>query len=180
MQFLQTGLGFGPLRAGLTLLPWSVIVAVVAGLSASVLLPRFGRLTVQTGLVLNAAGFALLAVAASGATSRTGGTALLPGILVGAVGMGLATSPLAVLTLTDLAPADAGTGSGLFNTTSQLGAALGVATLGTVFFAGLRTPSPDSPARHAGHAFAASLWLGVGLLAAAAVAGFLLPRRHRT
>ncbi|WP_169739759.1 MFS transporter [Amycolatopsis taiwanensis] len=185
MQFLQLGLGYGPLAAGLTLLPWSVVVAVMAGLSAAVLLPRFGRLTVQAGLVLNAAGFALLAVTATSATPSTGWAALLPGILVGAVGMGLATSPLAVLPLTDLEPADAGTGSGLFNTTSHLGAAIGVAVIGTVFFAGLRPPDATTavqtatPARHVGDAFAMSLWLGIGLLVTALAAGFLLPRHYR-
>lgn len=168
MQYVQLGLGYGPLRAGLTLLPWSLVVAVLAGVSATVLLPRLGRVAVQLGLLLNASGYALLAVAPG-----SGWAAMLPGIVVGAAGMGMATSPLAVLTLNDLAPADAGTGSGLLNTTSQLGAALGVAIVGTVFFTRLHAPG-----QRASDALAASLWLGAGLLVLAAAAAFLLPRRY--
>ncbi|MFD0900457.1 MFS transporter [Actinomadura sediminis] len=179
MQFLQLGLGYGAMRAGLMLLPWSIVVAVVAGVSAGVLLPKIGRLTIQIGLVLNAAGFALLALAAAGATGATGWTAFLPGVLVGAAGMGLVTSPIAVLTLTDVPPAEAGTGSGLFNTTGQLGNSIGVAVIGTVFFARLHGGPDGSRVRDFGDAMATSLWLGIGLLALALAASFLLPRHHR-
>ena len=178
MQFLQRGLGMSPMRAGLTLLPWSVTVTVFAGLSAAVLLPRIGRLTVQLGLVLTAAGLALLATVAAGAGTRTGTSDLLPGILLGAAGMGLVVAPIAQLTLADVPAAQAGTGSGLFNTVSQLGASLGVASLGTVFFGALDRPAGPAGSTHAyGHAFGQTLWISIGLLAAALVASYALPQR---
>lgn len=178
MQFLQRGLGMSPLHAGLTLLPWSVTVTVFAGLSAAVLLPRIGRLTVQLGLILTAAGLALLAIVAANADSHTGTFDMLPGILLGAAGMGLVVAPIAQLTLADVAHSQVGTGSGLFNTISQLGACLGVATLGTVFFNQLNHPAGTGRPAHAyGHAFNETLWISVGLLAAALTISYALPRR---
>ena len=105
MQFLQRGLGMSPLHAGLTMLPWSVTVTVFAGLSAAVLLPRIGRTAVQLGLAVTAAGLALLAIVAASADRRTGTLTLLPGILLGAAGMGIVVAPIAQLTLADLTPA---------------------------------------------------------------------------
>ncbi|QKW33481.1 MFS transporter [Actinomadura sp. NAK00032] len=175
LQFLQFGLGHGALRAGLTLLPWSIVVAVFAGVSAAVLLPRIGRAAVQIGLVVNAIGLALLALAAADAAPGTGWAELLPGILVGAAGMGLVVSPVAALTFADLPPAEAGSGSGLFGTTSQLGASAGVALMGTVFFARVREHGGAGRVAF-GDALAVSLWVGIGLLGLALAASFLLPR----
>jgi EmrB/QacA subfamily drug resistance transporter len=176
MQFLQSGLGMSPLHAGLTMLPWSITVTVFAGLSAAVLLPRIGRLTVQLGLVLTAVGLALLAIIAANADSRTGTLDLLPGILLGAAGMGLVVAPIAQLTLADVAPTQIGTGSGLFNTVSQLGACLGVATIGTVFFSQLGPDASTGPAAY-GQAFKLTLWISIGLLGAALAISYALPRR---
>jgi EmrB/QacA subfamily drug resistance transporter len=181
IQFLQRGLGMSPLHAGLTMLPWSVTVTVFAGLSAAVLLPRIGRLTVQLGLAVTAAGLALLAIVAATADSRTGTLGLLPGILVGAAGMGLVVAPIAQLTLADLTPSEAGTGSGLFGTVSQLGASIGVATIGTVFFSQLHRDADrgGAAAQAYGHAFSQTLLISVGLLAAAFAVSYALPR-HAT
>ncbi|MEV0402570.1 MFS transporter [Actinoallomurus sp. NPDC050550] len=181
MQFLQVGIGAGPMTAGLTILPWSVAVAVLAGVSAAVLLPRIGRATVQIGLVLLAAGFAAIAVVAGGATAHTGWTDLIWGVLIGGAGMGMIVAPLAQLTLGDVPVGDAGSGSALFNTVTQLAAAVGVAIIGTFFFARVRGLNGVSPravlADRFGDALAASLWLATVLLAIAFAATFLLPRR---
>jgi EmrB/QacA subfamily drug resistance transporter len=179
MQFLQRGLAMSPLAAGLTMLPWSITVSLFAGLSATVLLPRIGRLTVQLGLVLTAVGLLLISFAAAGAGPHTGTLTLLPGILAGATGMGLVVAPIAQLTLTDVAAAEAGTGSGLFNTVSQLGASIGVAVIGTLFFSRLRreTAANHLPAAAYGHAFGWTLWISIGLLIAALAASCLLPER---
>jgi EmrB/QacA subfamily drug resistance transporter len=179
MQFLQRGLGMSPLKAGLTMLPWSVTVTMFAGLSAAVLLPKIGRLAVQLGLALTAAGLALMSVTAASAGPHTGTLALLPGILAGAAGMGLVVAPIAQLTLIDLAAAEAGTGSGLFNTVTQLGASVGVAVIGTLFFTQLHhDPAAGHLAAAAyGHAFSRTLRISIGLLIAALVASYVLPRR---
>lgn len=176
MQFLQRGLAMSPLHAGSTMLAWSITVTVFAGLSATVLLPRIGRRTVQLGLLTTAIGLLLLATVAAHANSHTGTPDLLPGILVGAAGMGLVVAPIAQLTLDDLAPDQIGTGSGLFNTVSQLGACLGVAAIGTLFFRGLRHHTGTDSAAAYGHAFEQTLWVSIGLLAVALVISYALPR----
>jgi EmrB/QacA subfamily drug resistance transporter len=180
MQFLQVGLHMSPLSAGLTMLPWSVATAVLAATSATLRLPKIGRATVQIGLVILAAGFALVAVPAAGATAHTGTPDVIAGMIVGGAGMGLVVAPLAQLTLTDVPIEHAGSGSALFSATTQLAAAFGVAAIGSFFFTHLHaaSTSPAAQAASFGHSLATSLWLGIGLLAAALVATLVLPRQQ--
>ncbi|MEV4169231.1 MFS transporter [Nonomuraea sp. NPDC049709] len=170
MQLLQSGLGMAPLEAGVTILPWPIATTVAAGLGAAVLLPRLGRVTVQLGLAVLAAGFALLAMTAATATPDTGWLAFLPGVLVGGAGMGLTVAPLAQLTLEDVPAGQAGSGSGLFNTVAQLAASAGVAVIGVIFF-------PLLEPRGYGAAFGVTIWVSLALLALTVAVSFLLPRR---
>ncbi|GAA3583314.1 MFS transporter [Nonomuraea rosea] len=176
MQLLQSGLGMAPLDAGVTILPWPIATTVAAGLGAAVLLPRLGRATVQVGLVVLAAGFALLALAANAATPGTGWLAFLPGVVVGGAGMGLTVAPLAQLTLENVPIRHAGSGSGLFNTVAQVAASVGVAVTGTVFFP-LLTAHAGEPAHGYGTAFSVIVWGGIALLALTLAVSFLLPRK---
>ncbi|MFI6740603.1 MFS transporter [Nonomuraea sp. NPDC050451] len=175
-QLLQSGLGMAPLAAGVTMLPWPIATSVAAGLGVAVLLPRLGRVTVQLGLVILAAGFALLAVAAATAAPGTGWLAFLPGVVVGGAGMGLTIAPLAQLTLENVPAEHAGSGSGLFNTVAQVAASTGVAVIGTIFFPLLATHTGD-PARGYGTAFVVTMWVSIALLALTAAVSFLLPRK---
>lgn len=175
MLFLQVGIGVSPMTAGLMMLPWSVAVPVFAAISAAVLLPRIGRKTIQLGVVVLAAGFTLLALPVAHANQDTGWGALVWGVVVGGAGMGMLVAPLMQLTLSDVPVNSAGSGSALYNTTTQLAASVGVAVVGTLFFTSL-AGTGQGPAGY-GHALATSLWLGVGLLVVAFAASFLLPRR---
>ncbi|MDJ0363182.1 MFS transporter [Rhodococcus sp. H29-C3] len=177
MQLLQLGIGMSPIRAGLTLLPWSIATTVTAILGAAVLVPKIGRLTVQIGLLLLALGFGLLAFVADSATTQTGWLALLPGVLVGGAGMGFAVAPLAQLTLGEIPAAHASSGSGLFNTVAQLAASIGVAAIGTLFFSRLSSTSEQrSGTGGFGQAFSTSMWVGIVMVGVALAASFLLPR----
>ncbi|MCC5576972.1 DHA2 family efflux MFS transporter permease subunit [Microtetraspora sp. AC03309] len=176
MQLLQSGLGMAPLEAGVTILPWPIATTVAAGLGATVLLPRLGRGTVQLGLVVLAAGFALLAMTATTATPDTGWLAFLPGVVVGGAGMGLTVAPLAQLTLENVPARHAGSGSGLFNTVAQVAASVGVAIIGTIFFPLLAEHSGEAT-RGYGTAFSVTIWVSLALLALTTAVSFLLPRR---
>ncbi|MGN9842480.1 MFS transporter [Nonomuraea sp. H19] len=176
MQLLQSGLGMAPLAAGVTILPWPIATTVAAGLGAAVLLPRLGRLTVQLGLVILAAGFALLAVTATSATPGTGWLAFLPGVVIGGAGMGLTVAPLAQLTLERVPAEHAGSGSGLFNTVAQVAASVGVAVIGTIFFPLLTTYAAE-PSHGYGTAFAVTIWASIVLLALTIAVTFLMPRK---
>jgi DHA2 family multidrug resistance protein-like MFS transporter len=138
-QYLQSVLGMSPLRAALWGLVPSVAVAMAAPTAATVS-GKVGRARVMAvGFALAAAGFAILAT-----VSRD--TALWV-VLVGA-GV-VASGTVAILTLvTDYVlgvapPERAGAVSGLFETTSEFGGALGIAILGSVLAAGYRSRVGD-------------------------------------
>jgi EmrB/QacA subfamily drug resistance transporter len=161
--FLQIGLGFTPLHAGLTFLPFSGGVLVASGAAAR-LGPRFGRGVTMTGALVMAAGMGLLiaSVARYGAAVTT--AELVPGLIVAGLGMGTVLAPLADILLAGVDRQHAGSASGLFNTSIQLGASIGVALIGVIFFGLLGSQSGPAAA-------ATAPQLRAGLAAAAVPAG---------
>ncbi|MEU3333726.1 MFS transporter [Streptomyces sp. NPDC006668] len=132
--YMQIGLGWSPLRAGLTGVPFSIAVSTAAGLSVQQLVPRFGRKVLQAGALLMALGV-LLYIAES---DRYGlGIAswqmALPLVVMG-VGMGLIVAPLTDVVLSEVPREHAGSASGLINTVQQMGNALGLGLVSVVFF----------------------------------------------
>src|SRR5215470_7781797 len=138
--FLQVGLSFTPLHAGLTFLPFSGGVLVASGFAAR-LAPKFGRGVTMTGALVMTAGMAglILIVRHYGQAVTT--TELLPGLIVAGLGMGAVLAPLADILLAGVRKEDAGSASGVFNTSVQLGASIGVAVIGVIFFGLLGTQS---------------------------------------
>ncbi|GAB2514183.1 DHA2 family efflux MFS transporter permease subunit [Nocardia heshunensis] len=137
--YFQIGLGYSVLRAGLTGLPWGMAVPMFAGISAGVLVPKIGRSALQIGLVLYMLGLIGLIWTVSHFGPHVTSTQFIVPLLIGGVGMGLVVAPLVDFSLTDVPVQDAGSASGLFNTTQQLASAIGIAALGTVFFGLLGT-----------------------------------------
>src|SRR5947209_16853440 len=127
--YIQRILGYGPLKAGLAFLPFTAGIMVSAGL-ASQFAPRVGvRIVAAIGFVLSAGGLVLLTqlpVHGSYATN------VLPAIVLSSLGMGAVFMPLTLIATTGLADADQGLASGLFNTSQQVGGALGLAVLSTL------------------------------------------------
>jgi EmrB/QacA subfamily drug resistance transporter len=127
--YIQKILGFGPLKAGVSFLPFTAGVMISAGL-ASGLAPRIGvRPVAAVGMVLTVIGmilFARMPVDGSYATD------VLPGMIVGSLGMGAIFMPLTLVATTGLEDEDQGLASGLFNTSQQVGGALGLAILTTI------------------------------------------------
>ncbi|MFI6362804.1 MFS transporter [Nocardia sp. NPDC050630] len=132
--FMQGGLGWSAMRAGLTAVFFAVGAGIGAGVSVSVLAPRFGRIVLVTGGVVNAGGFALYGwLAAHYGASITSWQMVIPLIITG-VGFGIVVAPTIDLLLGQVPAREAGAASGLLNTGQQLGTALGVALVGVVFF----------------------------------------------
>ncbi|MFC6020264.1 MFS transporter [Plantactinospora solaniradicis] len=127
--YLQKVLDYGAARTGLAMLPAAVVIGAVSlGVSAR-LNARFGERTVLlVGLVLLAGVFGLLARIPVEANYLTD---LLPVMLLTA-GFGLALPALTSLGMSGAREDDAGLASGVFNTTQQIGMALGVAVLATL------------------------------------------------
>jgi EmrB/QacA subfamily drug resistance transporter len=182
--YLQLGLGLSPLRAGLTQSPWAFGTAVGA-VASHMLSARFGgrRLLIGGTAVLAAGVVALLVTltVTEGATqsatpSTTLSIALLPSLLVLGIGMGCSMAPYFDIVLASVDEHEVGSASGTLTAAQQVGGAIGVAALGTAFFAWAQP-------QQLGRAFDAGLrhvlWLELGLLALAAALSFLLPKRAR-
>lgn len=141
--FCQIGEGFSPLRTGLTLAPFALGVALTAGPSYP-LAQRFGRVSMQGGLVVMGAGFVLLAVMVHGAGGHVSVWSLIPGELLAGAGMGIALPPLFDFVLAGVKEHEVGSASGVLNAVQQFAAALGVAAFATIFFAYLDAKHPPA------------------------------------
>jgi hypothetical protein len=173
--YLQVGLGWSVLRAGLAGVPFAVTTAVMAGVGVTVLAPRIGRAVLQIGALVWALGAVVTGVAAHSATSTTSVWAFLPGFVVAGAGFGLMVAPIGVFTLADVPVAHAGSASGLFSTTGQLSGAVGVAVVGSVFFSVVQSHAAATPSAMFRPAFELALGVLVGLMVLAAGASRLLP-----
>ncbi|HEX2321228.1 MAG TPA: MFS transporter [Streptosporangiaceae bacterium] len=138
--FLQIGLGFSALHAGLTFLPFSAGVLLASGAAAR-LAPRFGRGVTMTGALVMAAGMGGLIVIVHNYGQAVTTMELLPALIVTGLGMGAVLAPLADILLASVRKEDAGSASGVFNTSIQVGASIGVALIGVIFFGLLGTQS---------------------------------------
>jgi EmrB/QacA subfamily drug resistance transporter len=143
--WLQAGEHFSPLKAGLTALALSVGCFLLAP-AAVPLARKYGRRVLVSGGLLMAAG--TMGVLAVVSPVGVGGSPwpIVPGLVVAGAGLALLVIPLANVVLAAVPAGAAGGASGLFNTAQQLGGAVGVALLGTVFFGWVTS----------GHTFAAA------------------------
>jgi hypothetical protein len=132
--FMQAGLGWTAMRAGLTAVFFAVGAGIGAGVSVSALAPRFGRSVLVAGGLVNVAGFGLYGwMAAHYGASIASWQMVIPLIITG-IGFGMVVAPTIELLLGQVPAREAGAASGLLNTGQQLGTALGVALVGVVFF----------------------------------------------
>ncbi len=127
--YVQRVLGFSPLQAGLAFLPVTVGIGIGAGLS-QLAVKRMGiRSTSIIGMSIATIGMLILL------TTDANGTYLgdvLPGLIPISIGMGLTFVPVTLLATSGMTNEDAGLASGLFNTSQQVGGALGLAILSTI------------------------------------------------
>ena len=166
--WLQAGEHFSPLKAGLTAVAFSV-GSFIGAPAAVPLAQRHGRGILAAGGVLLAAGIAGVTLAAPHVGVNGSPWPIVPGLAVAGAGLALLIVPLVNVVLAAVPVEVAGGASGLFSTAQQLGGALGVALLGTVFFGYLN-----------GHSFQAALVhtapYAMGAFALCAVLSMLLPR----
>lgn len=172
--FLQAGLGFSALHAGLTFLPFSLGIALASG-AAGPLAPRLGRRLTTIGSLIMATGMAGLLLAVTLAGAQTNTWSLLPGLVIAGVGMGLVAPTLIDVALTQVDRDDAGAASGVVTAAGQLGGAIGVALIGVVFFGTLPDTASSDPAPGYLAAFRAALWYEIGALLLTAALMVLLP-----
>jgi Major Facilitator Superfamily len=167
--YMQRALGFSPAAAGLGLVPTAAVIAIVSlGLWAR-LTSRWGTLPLLiAGLVMITAALALFARVPARAAYAT---ELLPLLTLFGIGGGLTLPAIATLGMSGATDSDAGVISGLFNTSQQVGGALGLAVLTSL--AAARTGSSDTAqALTSGYhlAWAAGAVLGAASIIVAVIA----------
>ncbi|MCX4851543.1 MFS transporter [Streptomyces sp. NBC_00893] len=141
--FAQVGLGYSPMRAGTTLIPWALGMAIGSAVGAGALAQRIGRHVLHIGAAVGAAGLVALFLTMRSVGTDLGFWDLAPGFLAGGIGSGMVVSPMFKIILSSVEPHEVGSGSGLLTTVQQFGATVGVAVVGTIFFS-LLAPQAQS------------------------------------
>jgi EmrB/QacA subfamily drug resistance transporter len=171
-QFLQTGLGYGPLGTGVRLLAWTATLTFIAPF-AGALADKLGeRPFMVAGLALQGLGMAWIALIADPGMAY--GELIAPLIVTGS-GTSMAMPSLQSAVLGAVAPSEIGQASGTFTAVRQLGSAFGLAVLVAVF-AG--TGSYASPAAFA-DGFVPAIAVSAGLAFAGVLTALLVPARQR-
>ncbi|MET9516808.1 MFS transporter [Streptomyces sp. NPDC002994] len=179
-MYMQFGLGWSPLRAGTTGIPFSIAVSLAAGLSVQKLVPRFGRKVLQAGALTMVAGLLLYIWEADRyGTAIQSWQMALPLIVMG-LGMGLIVAPLTDAVLADVPREHAGSASGLINTMGQMGNALGLGLVSVVFFGVIDDGlAPNALGMAFVDAFQNALWWTTAVLVVIFCVMFALPARPR-
>ena len=172
-QYMQGVLGYSPTEAGLRMLPWTGMPMLVAPI-AGILADRIGgRPVVATGLFLQALGLGYMAVVATADASYG---SQLPALIVSGIGMALYFAPASHLVMSSVRPSEQGIASGANNALREVGGALGIAVMASIFAAqgGYETGQTFVDGMRP------ALVTGSAVVALAGIAALLIPTRRRT
>jgi hypothetical protein len=127
--YMQQVLGYSPMKTGVAYLAVAGTAIVWSGVAAQ-LVNRVGvKPVIAAGMTLLATGLLYFTQVSVGG-SYVGD--LLPGFLIIAAGLGFSFVPISIAALAGVQPSEAGLASGLFNTSQQIGGALGIAALSAI------------------------------------------------
>ncbi|MGX2995497.1 MFS transporter [Streptomyces sp. JNUCC 64] len=189
--YLQTVLGYSPLKAGVAFLPMTAAIIIGSTQVSARLMRRVSpRALMVPGLVLAAGGLVILTQLTVHAEYATH---VLPSELLLGLGMGMTFMPVMATATLGVAPRDAGVTSATVNTSQQVGGSIGTALLNTIatssasaYVAARLTPAeardPAAVARLTNvgvvHGYTVAIWWAVGImLLAAVVAGTMVTGR---
>ncbi|MDP9844343.1 MFS transporter [Streptosporangium lutulentum] len=131
--YLQNGLHYSALEAGLATTSFAVGSAVTSVLGGRII-TRLGRPLVVWGLVLVAVSLAVTEFMVRLIPGQHVGWAIAVPLLAAGLGSGLVISPNQTLTLSEVPVAGAGTAGGVLQTGQRIGSSIGIAAVGSVFF----------------------------------------------
>jgi hypothetical protein len=171
--FLQRGLGLSPTSASLAFAPFAVGYLTASGVAIK-LACRVGSRFIHVGSAAMAAALAALIVLARARGPLLGVFEMMPVLLLYGLGQGLVFPMLISTSLSRVHAADAGSASGVLATVQQVSFSLGVAVIGSIFFAALGEGT--GPQAHAG-ALGTALVCNITLLALTFALAFRLPQR---
>lgn len=127
--YLQNILGHSPLEAGVRYLPITMASFFVAPVAGQMLGKVQPRILIGGGLTLAGIGLLLM----SGIDKGDTWTTLLPGFIVGGVGIGMLNPPIAAMSVQVVERAQSGMAAGINNTFRQVGIVVGIAAYGALF-----------------------------------------------
>jgi predicted MFS family arabinose efflux permease len=173
--YMQQVLGYSPMKAGVAYLAVAGSAILWSGVAAQ-LVTRVGvKPVLVAGMIALTSGLVYFTqVSVNGSYLAD----LLPGFLLVGVGLGFSFVPISIAALAGVGSAEAGLASGLFNTSQQIGGALGIAVLSTIatsrtadaIAGGSALPSAQI------HGFTGAFIVGVGIAAVGIVAALTLIR----
>jgi len=152
--YLQNILGLSPLETGVRFLPLSLVSFFAAPLAGRLSSTVPVRALIGFGLALNAVAMWTM----SRVSTDSHWTVLLPGFIIGGIGIGFVNAPLASTAVSTVRQERAGMASGINNTFRQIGIATGIAALGAIFASKV---DPRAYAPHASEAARASFVAGL-------------------
>jgi EmrB/QacA subfamily drug resistance transporter len=177
--YMQTVLGYSPIQTGVAYLPLTGGFIIAASVSSQ-LFARVGtKPIVFLGAVVAAGGLYWLSrVPVHGSYVSD----ILPGLLVGSLGMGAVFTGLTTAANAGVDEDKAGLAAGLLNTGQQVGTALGLAILSALATAhtNSRLHAGDTVAQAATHGYQRALLAGACFVLAASVVALLTPNAHQT
>ncbi|MFC8200285.1 MFS transporter [Streptomyces sp. NPDC060006] len=170
-QYMQGVLGYSPTEAGLRMLPWTGMPMIVAPIAGYLSDRIGGRPVVAVGLFLQAVGLGWFALVVESDTSYT---AQLPALIISGIGMSLFFAPASSLVMSSVRQQEQGIASGANNALREVGGALGIAVMASIFAAqgGYETPQTFVDGLRP------ALWVGSAAVAVAGAAALCMPRRR--
>jgi EmrB/QacA subfamily drug resistance transporter len=175
--FVQNILGYSATEAGATFLPMTVLVILVAP-AAGKMSDRVGSRWLMGGGMVSVA-ISLLVFSRLDAGSDFWD--LLPGLLVGGLGMGLAMTPTTSAAMGSVPIDKAGVGSAVLNSMRQVGGALGIAVMGAIVTSHVdlsARPGPETASQFVA-GFQDALLVASGIAFAAAIVAVTTVRTYR-
>ena len=169
--YLQIGLGFSAIEAGLTTLPFSLGALLGSGIAVP-LGPRLGKGLILLGALAQIGGYVWIARVVDAQANALAGADLIAPMALAGLGLTLLVVPLTDLSLAQTSVANAGAASGVLGTFQQVGSVIGVAVVGVVFFGAVGDAFSPGALRDA---FLAGMWIPITALTLAALLCFLLP-----
>jgi transposase len=174
--YMQQVLGYSPMKTGVAYLAVAGSAILWSGFAAQ-LVNRIGvKPVLVTGVVALTSGLVYFTQVSVHGTYLSD---LLPGFLLVGVGLGFSFVPISIAALAGVRPAEAGLASGLFNTTQQIGGALGIAVLSTIATSRTSHALADGTALPSAlvHGFTGAFVVGAGIAAVGIIAALTLIRR---
>jgi len=171
-QYMQGVLGYSPTEAGLRMLPWTGMPMLVAPIAGYLSDRIGGRPVVATGLFLQAAGLAYYAPVVAADASYV---SQLPALIISGIGMSLYFAPASNLVMSTVRPQEQGIASGTNNALREVGGALGIAVMSSIFSAQGGYESAQSFV----DGLRPALVVGSSAVALAGVAALLVPAGRR-